>query len=146
MFPSFLKKYLGYKSKSNRDQRPTSARCTHLIWHYMALAVLDDGEDQIVVFWNMIPYSLVGDYQRFGGRYCLHLLPWKEKAVTSLKTLVKAYHNTRLHRMSWLGGRRSCFVFAISRVQVPIQRRTILALFRDFPHSFLEGAGVTSKN
>jgi hypothetical protein len=26
-----------------------------------------------VVFWFLMPYSLVGGYQHFGGKYCLHL-------------------------------------------------------------------------
>jgi hypothetical protein len=55
----------------------------------------------MLVFWVVTPCGLVGEYESFGGTYCLHLQGWhldpEMEAVCSSETLVPTFKSTRLY-------------------------------------------------
>jgi hypothetical protein len=60
---------------------------------------------KMIMFWAVTPCGLVDRYQRFGGKYCLHLQGWRWKqrrlvfltlrSVSASETWVSFYHVTR---------------------------------------------------
>jgi hypothetical protein len=78
------------------------AGVSRVIPEYLNFIILDQKlnfvkEDMLIVIWVLMPCSLLGGYQCFGGAYHLHLSTHKMEAISSSKMLITTYKTTWQH-------------------------------------------------